>query len=40
MFLDHFLVDNLHFYCALVSCHPAKLGENDTAFLLLKTIIF
>lgn len=40
MFLDHFLMNNLHFYCALMPCQPAKLEENDTVILLLKTIIF
>lgn len=33
-------MDNLHFYCVLMPCKPAKLEEIDTAFLLLKPIIF
>lgn len=37
---DHFIMDNLHFYCALMPCQRHNLEENDTTFLLLKTIIF
>lgn len=33
-------MDNLHFYCAFMPCQRHNLEENDTTFLLLKTIIF
>lgn len=40
MILDHFLMGSLNFYSAYVA-QPTKLKkENDTAFLLLETIIF
>lgn len=40
MILDQLLMDNLYFYSAYVA-QPTKLKkENDSAFLVLETIIF